>query len=104
MGHGNVVGPTSIKGSLLVDTDIGYKKCMLWTTYHPITSKNMYSPFYMMSKFILADLMLTLNVIIECAISVTISLQQLECIVVAKVLKLNQCRLTISIKATHAMT
>jgi len=43
---------------------------------------------------------LTLNVIIKCAVFVTVSLQQLKCIVVAKVFKLNQRVLTKSIKAT----
>jgi len=48
--------------------------------------------------------MLTLNVIVKCAVFVTVSLQQLECIVVAKVFKLNQCVLTISIKVTNTFT
>jgi len=43
---------------------------------------------------------LTLNVIIECAVSVTVALQQLKCVVVGKVFKLNQCMLTKSTTAT----
>jgi len=57
-----------------------------------------------MSKLSSADLTLTLNVIVKRAILVTVSLQQLECIVVAKVFKLNQCALTKPTKTTHTMT
>ena len=43
----------------------------------------------------LLDNQLTLNVIIECAVHVPVLCQQTECIMIAKVLKLNQCVLTI---------
>ena len=48
--------------------------------------------------------MFTLNVIIKRAVFVTVSLQQLECIVIAKVFKLNQRVLTKSTKATQSIT
>ena len=46
----------------------------------------------------------TLNVVIECAVFVTVALQQLECIVIAKVFKLNQRLITIPTKATCNIT
>jgi len=48
--------------------------------------------------------MLTLNVIIKCAVFVAVSLQQLECIVITKVFKLNQRVLTKPAKATRSVS